>query len=136
VTRARDEYLRDGYIELWGVDAGRQVVGLDAPQLTVGRDPGCDVAVLGMLTATLERWDEAEGYFEAALALEERMESPPLMARTRYWYARMLLSRNRPGDLERGIDLLARARDSADELGMALLASQVRDVERASSGQP
>jgi tetratricopeptide (TPR) repeat protein len=107
--------------------------------VTLATSVGCLGAAdrfLGMLTATLERWDEAEGYFEAALALEERMESPPLMARTRYWYARMLLSRNRPGDLERGLDLLARARDSADELGMALLASQVRDVERASSGQP
>jgi hypothetical protein len=43
--QARDEYLLDEYIEVWGADAGRQVVGLDAPQLTVGRDPGCDVAV-------------------------------------------------------------------------------------------
>ena len=34
--------------------------------------------------------DQAERHFEAALALEKRLASPPNLARTRYWFARML----------------------------------------------
>jgi hypothetical protein len=36
--------VTEEYLEVWGVEAGRQVVGLDCPQLTVGRDPACDIA--------------------------------------------------------------------------------------------
>jgi hypothetical protein len=39
--------VADEYLEVWGVEAGRQVVGLDCPQVTVGRDPDCDITVPG-----------------------------------------------------------------------------------------
>jgi DNA-binding SARP family transcriptional activator/tetratricopeptide (TPR) repeat protein len=53
---------------------------------------------LGMLAATLERFDEAEHWFSSALALEERIGAPLFAARTRRWYARALSAR---GETER-----------------------------------
>ena len=42
---------------------------------------------LAMLETTMHRWREAEGHFEAALALEHRVNSAPFVAHTQYWYA-------------------------------------------------
>ena len=53
---------------------------------------------LGMLAATLERWDDAAGHFEDALAMNERMGARPWLAHTQHDYARMLLVRDGPGD--------------------------------------
>ena len=48
---------------------------------------------LGMHATTCEGFEDAEAHFDAALALEEGVPSPPLIARSQLWYARMLLAR-------------------------------------------
>ncbi len=82
---------------------------------------------LGMLATVLGRFPEAESWFESAVALEERAGSPPLLARTRYWYGRMLTSTSTNGsaDYRRGSDLLAASLRTAEALGMAGLANQI-----------
>ena len=73
---------------------------------------------LGLLATALERWDDAAGHFEEALALNERMGARPWLARTEDDYARMLLVRGRPGDDERARELRDQALATFSELGM------------------
>jgi len=90
--------------------------------------PGAVDRFLGQLAATLGDFDEAESRYEAAVALETALRSPPLLARTRYWYARMLLAREGPGDAERAAGLLEYAVEKAETLGMAALAGDARGL--------
>jgi DNA-binding CsgD family transcriptional regulator/tetratricopeptide (TPR) repeat protein len=93
---------------------------------------------LGLLAAVLGWRDEAERHFGHALALHERLGARPLLARTRYEYARLLLAEGRPAERERAWALLDRALDVARELGMAALAEQaaVLRATTAAPGQP
>lgn len=79
---------------------------------------------LGILEETMGQWDTSEAHFETAVALEDRISSPPLLARTCYWYARMLRARDDSGDRQRADGMLTRCTSIADELGMELLAAQ------------
>ena len=87
---------------------------------------------LGMMASVVGRWDEAEAHFEAALVVDIGMRSPPLLARTRYWYARMLATRP-DGDRQKAAALAHQARAAAVDLGMALLADQADEVLRPDS---
>jgi DNA-binding CsgD family transcriptional regulator/transcriptional regulator with XRE-family HTH domain len=83
----------------------------------------------GILACMLGRWDEAEQHFEAALAMNERMQARPFAARTRYWWARMLLQRGKAEDRERALTLLEEAIQATEEMGMIALrreAAQLR----------
>jgi tetratricopeptide (TPR) repeat protein len=80
---------------------------------------GCGWHYLGLLTVTLERWNEAEGHFAAAAALHERVGAPTWLARTRLEWARMLLARRRPGDSGRARAMLGQALGTARDLGLA-----------------
>jgi tetratricopeptide (TPR) repeat protein len=80
---------------------------------------------LGMLETVLGRFADAEAHLDSALALEDRVGSPPLLARTRYWYARMLLVRDDPGDRARACELLTASSNTAEALGMTGLVSDV-----------
>ncbi len=71
--------------------------------------------MLGLLAACLQRWDEAAGHFEAAMACCRRLDARPMLARTEYEYGRMLLAR---GDETRARELIASARGTAIELEM------------------
>jgi DNA-binding SARP family transcriptional activator len=73
---------------------------------------------LGLLAATLERWDDAARHFEDALAANEKMGARPWFAHTQHDHARMLLTRGDPGDRERAQGLLDRALATYHELGM------------------
>lgn len=79
---------------------------------------------LGMLAATQGDRVRAAAHYEAALALERAMPSPPLVARTEYWYGSLL----RPTDPERARQLLESAHTTAFSLGMAKLASDAADA--------
>jgi len=72
----------------------------------------------GMLAACLGRWDDAEGHFTDALAMNERLGARPYVARTRRGWASMLLDRDAPGDRARAAELIA-AGPEAEQLGMA-----------------
>jgi tetratricopeptide (TPR) repeat protein len=81
---------------------------------------------LGLLTTTLGCYDEAEAHFEEAAQIAERMAAPHWLARTRLEWARMLLGRDAPGDVEHARDLAGAALATAEELGMARVAEQAR----------
>jgi DNA-binding SARP family transcriptional activator len=81
---------------------------------------------LGMLAATLGRLNDAEPHYRRAIELEEAMRAAPLVARTRFWYARMLLARDAPEDREHATELLAATIAVASELGMASLLGEAR----------
>ena len=76
---------------------------------------------LGLLAATLDRFDEAEAHFAAAAATHERFGAPAWLARTRCEWAAMLSRRGGPGDAERARHLLDQALATARELGLASL---------------
>jgi tetratricopeptide (TPR) repeat protein len=73
---------------------------------------------LGLLAQLLERPNDAERHFEAALAMNAKLGALPWLARTQEDYAEMLLARDRPRDPERAHELLTAARATYRELGM------------------
>jgi class 3 adenylate cyclase/tetratricopeptide (TPR) repeat protein len=75
---------------------------------------------LGRLAAAARMWDEAERHFEAGLAACERMGARPMAARTRWWHAEMLRTRDEPGDRERAEELARAAEVEAERLGLLL----------------
>ncbi len=91
---------------------------------------GATTYYLGLLAASLRRWDEAVEYFEDALACHTRMDSEPLLARTLCDYAGALLDRGESDDFQRASDLLARAVDIAGELGMIAVSARAADLGR------
>jgi len=80
---------------------------------------------LGTLATTLERWDQAEQHFQDALAMNSAMNAHPWLAHTQYQYARMLLSRDHPGDSEKAEALITEALSTARELGMLALEQRI-----------
>lgn len=94
----------------------------------VAHCPGSVDRYLGQLTAILGRFDSAESHFEVALRMEDGMRSPPLLARTRFWYAHMLRERGTPADIARARDLLEDSYSTAERLGMADLARQAEEL--------
>jgi hypothetical protein len=79
---------------------------------------GAAARYLGMLATTMGDWPVAEGHFEAALAMEERMKAWPWLAHSRSEYASALLARGRARDLARAGELRDMALAAADRLGM------------------
>jgi len=73
---------------------------------------------LGMLAATMCRWDEAERHFEEALAMNARIGARQPLAHTQCDYAVMLLARAAPGDRDRATALLEEAEILARPLGL------------------
>ena len=61
---------------------------------------------LGALTATLERYEQAEGHFAAAAEIEESLGAPIFLARTNAGWARTLIARGRSEDLHRAQTML------------------------------
>ena len=84
---------------------------------------------LGVLAATLGRFDEGAGHFEEALAMNARMHARPSLVRTRHGYAQMLMAR---GDrVDRARDLLEEAHGTAREIGMQGLAAEIGEAVAA-----
>ena len=94
----------------------------------VAHCPGAVDRYLGQLSTMLGRFDSAESHFEVALRMEDGMRSPPLLARTRFWYAHMLRERGRPADMARARQQVRDAHKSAETLGMAGLARQAGEL--------
>ncbi len=93
----------------------------------VAHCPGAVDRYLGQSIATLGHHGQAETYYCAALALEAGLNSPPLLARTRYWFARMLLAGDGPRRRERAAELLVMSATTAEQLGMTALARRARE---------
>jgi tetratricopeptide (TPR) repeat protein len=73
---------------------------------------------LGLLAATMSRWDDAVHHLERALELNTRMGARPWVAHGQHDYARMLLARSASGDRARARELLSAALETFRELGM------------------
>jgi DNA-binding CsgD family transcriptional regulator len=86
---------------------------------------GAAARYLGMLAATMARWQEAQGHFENALEMNTRMGAKPWLAHTQHEYARMLLRRGHPDDSEKAAALLDDALAISRELGMRALEERV-----------
>jgi hypothetical protein len=84
--------------------------------------------LLGGLAALEGEHDEADRFFAAALALEESVQSPPLAARTRHWWARAMVRR---GDASRAEPLIRDALETANALGMVHLVVQLNELTAA-----
>jgi DNA-binding SARP family transcriptional activator len=89
---------------------------------------GSTARYLGLLAATMSRWDEACRHFEHAIAMNRRMGSPPYIAHAQDDYARALLARGRAGDRERALELMAGAFDGYRQLGMEAWAKRAVDA--------
>jgi hypothetical protein len=76
---------------------------------------------LGLLATTMQRWADAERYFDGAIEMNTRMGARPWVAWTRHDYAKMLLARDEPGDRDKARVLLDEAFTVARELGMKAL---------------
>lgn len=82
----------------------------------------------GMLSTTLERWDDAETHFERALHLEQGIRGHALVPRTRYWQAQFLRARARPGDDGTARAILSEVVKDTRELGMRRLREQAEQL--------
>jgi class 3 adenylate cyclase len=83
--------------------------------------------VLGALATTLKRYEQAESHLAAAAEIEEGLAAPLFLARTRASWARALISRGRPEDLDRTQQMLDQAEETAERLGGGLVTREVAD---------
>jgi hypothetical protein len=74
-----------------------------------------------VLATTLGRFSEADTHFAAAEATHQRIGAPTWLARTRQEWARMLLTRQGPGEAERARELLRHALATARQLDLVNL---------------
>jgi class 3 adenylate cyclase/tetratricopeptide (TPR) repeat protein len=72
----------------------------------------------GQLAACLQRWGEAEQYFNQAEATNASIGARTYLVRTRRAYASMLLDRKSSGDCARAAEFIAEGRAEANRLGM------------------
>jgi class 3 adenylate cyclase/tetratricopeptide (TPR) repeat protein len=94
-------------------------------------------AALGALAGALERYDDADRHFATAAATDERFGAPLLLARTQAGWARALIARGRPEDLDRAQHMLEQAEETAAHLGGGLVireAAECRAALAATSG--
>ena len=105
-----------------------------SPMVGAVYSPGSVERYLGMLARVLERYEDAERHFEAALVHNQRIGARPWTAHTRYEYARMLHQRGAPGDRERAMELGVVALEEARTLGMAHLTQAVLKLRLAQQG--
>jgi tetratricopeptide (TPR) repeat protein len=87
------------------------------PSISTGSVSG----YLGILAATMQRFEDAERHFQDALAMNERMGARPWVAHTQHDYAQMLLTRDAPGDREQAVELLDACLSTCGELGLVAL---------------
>jgi len=111
----------------------------DGYTLVVGPTAACYGAAayyLGLLAATMCRWEEAQRHFTAALAMNARMGARPALAHTQYAYAKMLLARAQPDDHAPAMSLLDEALAISLELGMHMLEERVVGLRARVRSQP
>jgi class 3 adenylate cyclase/DNA-binding CsgD family transcriptional regulator len=95
---------------------------------------------LGLLSAAMARWSEAQQHFEQALAMNDRTGARVPLAHTQHDYAAMLLARAEAGDRECAVALLKTSLESAREIGMLALeeraARRLEEISSAGAGMP
>jgi DNA-binding SARP family transcriptional activator/tetratricopeptide (TPR) repeat protein len=91
---------------------------------------------LGMLAAVLSNLDEAARRLEDAAATNAAIGARPWVAHAKADHARVLLTRQAPGDRERAGDLLREALAIHDQLGMTASADRVAALLGESAAPP
>ena len=91
---------------------------------------------LGLLATVTAQWAAAIDHLEAAIRAHERLEAGPLLVRTYYGYARMLLARGLAADRSRALGLLDRALATAETFGMVAVAEGIRTLQATQAGGP
>jgi tetratricopeptide (TPR) repeat protein len=86
---------------------------------------------LGTLAATQQRYEEAEGHFAAAAEIERSLGAPLFLARTHAAWARALIVRGRPEDLDRAQPMLEEAHDTATRLGAGGVTREIVECRAA-----
>jgi hypothetical protein len=86
---------------------------------------------LGTLATTLERYDQAEDHFAAGAEIEERLGAPLFLARTHAAWARALIARGRPEDIERAQAMLEKAHGTATRLGAEGITREIAECRAA-----
>jgi tetratricopeptide (TPR) repeat protein len=81
---------------------------------------------LGVLATALERYDDAERHFAAAIEIEQTMRARPWRAHAQHDLAAMLLARGDAGDSERARGLLDEAATTYADLGMDAWVARTR----------
>ncbi len=88
---------------------------------------------LGLLAATMRRYDDAIAHFEGALRMHEQVAALPSAAHTRRELAAALLARDSRGDRERATQLAQQAEVVYAELGMDSFAREAGRLRSPSS---
>ena len=83
---------------------------------------------LGLLATRLNHLEEAERYFEDAIAMNRRMGTRPYLAHSQYAFGQMLAKRGKAGDHDRARQLTRQALESAQQLGMSVLEGRIRPL--------
>jgi len=89
---------------------------------------GVTDAALLRLASLLGKFDEADRHAEAALAFCDGLGARPIEARVRYFWAESLVERGGADALARARDLLDKALEASESLGMAWRAEQCREL--------
>jgi len=97
----------------------------------LGAVSGTFAWALGTLATTLERYEQAEGHFAVATEIEERLGAPLFLARTHAGWARALIARGGPEDLDCAQMMLRQAQEVAERLGAASITREVADCRAA-----
>jgi eukaryotic-like serine/threonine-protein kinase len=91
---------------------------------------------LAKLAALLERWDEAEAYFEIALERCGLLGARAVRARVLLDYAGALQAEGRAGDDARAARMLAEAHSLSEDLGLPGLLRRIEPLERRTHVAP
>jgi tetratricopeptide (TPR) repeat protein len=86
---------------------------------------------LGLLAATLERFDAAERHFSQSVDTMQRMNAPAWLARCQFDWVCMLQTRGASGDADHAGRLLEETLATSRQLGMTTLTAE---AERAGAG--
>ncbi len=115
----------------------RLLAPYDGRNIVVGPNLACYGAAsryLGVLAATMQRWDEATAHFEAAIAMNLRQGARPFLAHARYQYAAMLIARGKSDDRPRAMALRDAALAEARALGMNALTAKIEQSRLPEAG--
>lgn len=80
---------------------------------------------LGLLSASMSRWDQAVHQLEEAIQMNARMGARPMEAGAKYELAQVLRARGAPGDRERAMRLVDEALVVATDIGAAGLLRRI-----------
>jgi DNA-binding CsgD family transcriptional regulator len=99
---------------------------------------------LGLLAATMSRWEEAQTHFQDALEMNTRMVARPWLAHTQHEYAQLLLTFGNSADTlpqahthrEQAMGLLDESRRISHQLGMRALEGRVIALQERLKARP